>query len=75
MAKRGRPSGSTSFVRIDMAKLNELFKQQHHIPVSRVWLREQGYDLQDSNPVPISASVKSEDSEKVDENIDFKIQL
>jgi len=56
MAKRGRPAGSTSFVRIDMGTLNNLFKQQQHIPVSRIWLREQGYELDDSEPVRIAAN-------------------
>lgn len=74
MAKRGRPSGSTSFVRVDMAKLNELFKKQQHIPVSRVWLREQGYSLEDSNPVPITLTSQVDSLEQPEERIDLKFQ-
>lgn len=67
MAKRGRPAGATSFVRIDMRTLNNLFKQQQHIPVSRIWLREQGYELEDSEPVRIVPdAIPVEPQEKVD---------
>jgi len=68
MAKRGRPAGATSFVRIDMRTLNNLFKQQQHIPVSRIWLREQGYELEDSEPVRIApnSTIPTEPQEKVD---------
>jgi len=67
MAKRGRPAGKSSFVRVDLKTLNDLFRSQHHIPVSSVWLREQGYELTDSAPVPVQISqTQREPEEKVE---------
>jgi len=73
MAKRGRPTGATSFVRVEVSLINELFKSTQHVPVSRVWLREQGYDLQDSPPVSIQVNKPLSSVEEQDK-IEMKLE-
>ena len=57
---RGRPAGSNSFVKIKLSDLAQLVGAGMQIPVSKVWMREMGFDTQSApapTPVPFSAPI------------------
>lgn len=43
---RGRPVGSTSFVNVSLADLDQFIGTGTAIPVSRIWLQKQGLTIQ-----------------------------
>ena len=43
---RGRPAGSTSFVNVSLADLEQFVGNNSAIPVSRVWLEKMGLTVQ-----------------------------
>ena len=50
--RRGRPAGSTSFVNVTMEELQKRFGSAQAIPVSRIWLRKLGIEV-DSQPAKV----------------------
>jgi hypothetical protein len=47
---RGRPAGATSFVNVSMEDLTKRFGSAQAIPVSRIWLRNLGIELEAAAP-------------------------
>ena len=64
---RGRPVGSTSFVNVSLADLDQFVGTKSAIPVSRIWLQKMGLAIQ-----PISRSI-SEVSDDSSPKVEFKI--
>ena len=64
---RGRPVGSTSFVNVSLADLDQFVGTKSAIPVSRIWLQKMGPAIQ-----PISRSI-SEVSDDSSPKVEFKI--
>jgi hypothetical protein len=66
-AGRGRPAGSTSFVRVRMKDLINIIGDMGTVPVSKVWLRENGIEEEVNKPLaPISLIGKEEPEEKIE---------
>ena len=65
---RGRPVGSTSFVNVSLADLDQFVGTKSAIPVSRIWLQKMGLAIQPISP-SISEVADSDSSPKVE----FKI--
>jgi len=61
---KGRPSGSNSFVRIRACDLIKMVGEMAVIPVSKVWLRENGLEPQEPQ-IKIVAPVVEETEEKI----------
>lgn len=54
---RGRPAGSNSFIRMRLSELAALLGENAVIPVSKVWLRENGISTEENlKPVSIAAA-------------------
>jgi len=51
--RRGRPAGSNSFVRVRVADLVQLVGNNVSVPVSKVWLRENGIEATQAVAVAI----------------------
>ena len=65
---RGRPAGSTSFVNVSLADLEQYVGTKSAIPVSRVWLQKMGLAIQ-----PISRSISEVDDSDSSPKVEFKI--
>jgi hypothetical protein len=65
---RGRPAGSTSFVNVSLADLDQFVGTKSAIPVSRVWLQKMGLAIQ-----PISRSITEVDDSDSSPKVEFKI--
>lgn len=65
---RGRPAGSTSFVNVSLADLDQFVGTKSAIPVSRVWLQKMGLAIQ-----PISRSISEVDDSDSSPKVEFKI--
>lgn len=61
---KGRPAGSNSFVRIRACDLIKMVGEMAVIPVSKVWLRENGLEPQEPQ-IKIVAPVVEETEEKI----------
>ena len=67
---RGRPAGSSSFVRIRACDLIKMVGEMAVIPVSKVWLRENGLEFSEPQIKVITAAPAVEETE---EKIQFSI--
>lgn len=65
---RGRPAGSTSFVNVSLADLDQFVGTKSAIPVSRVWLQKMGLAIQ-----PISRSISEINDTDSSPKVEFKI--
>ncbi len=65
---RGRPAGSTSFVNVSLADLDQFVGTKSAIPVSRVWLQKMGLAIQ-----PISRSITEVNDSDSSPKVEFKI--
>lgn len=66
---RGRPVGSTSFVNVSIADLDQFVGTASAIPVSRVWLQKMGLAIQ-----PITRSINEvADTTDTTPKVEFKI--
>ena len=65
---RGRPAGSTSFVNVSLADLDQFVGTKSAIPVSRVWLQKMGLAIQ-----PISRSITEVNDTDSSPKVEFKI--
>jgi len=65
---RGRPAGSTSFVNVSLADLDQFVGTKSAIPVSRVWLQKMGLAIQ-----PISRSISEVNESDSSPKVEFKI--
>ncbi len=65
---RGRPAGSTSFVNVSLADLDQFVGTKSAIPVSRVWLQKMGLAIQ-----PISRSISEVNDTDSSPKVEFKI--
>ncbi len=64
---RGRPAGSTSFVNVSLADLEQYVGTKSAIPVSRVWLQKMDLTIE-----AIARSIKEADSDS-SPKVEFKI--
>jgi hypothetical protein len=64
---RGRPAGSTSFVNVSLADLEQFVGSASAIPVSRVWLQKQNVTI-----TPIERSVNEVDTSE-SPKVQFKL--
>jgi len=69
--RRGRPAGSNSFVKIRLCDLVALMGDQVVVPISKVYLRENGIDTGEK-PVTLSLAPAAEPQEETTK-IEFKI--
>lgn len=69
--RRGRPAGSNSFVKIRLCDLVALMGNQVIVPVSKVWMRENGIDTGEK-PVTLSIAPATEPQEAMPK-IEFNI--
>ncbi len=67
---KGRPVGSHSFVRIRACDLIKMVGEMTVIPVSKVWLRENGLEFSEPQIKVITAAPAVEETE---EKIQFSI--
>lgn len=65
---RGRPAGSTSFVNVSLADLDQFVGTASAIPVSRIWLQKLGLTIQ-----PISRTIQEAEGEDSTPKVEFKI--
>jgi hypothetical protein len=66
---KGRPSGSNSFVKIRLCDLEKLVGTMAVVPVSKVWLRENGI-VTPENISPVAVATAPEQQE---EKIQFSL--
>lgn len=70
---KGRPSGSNSFVRVRLCDLVDLIGANATVPVSKVWLRDNGFEEEVNKPLsPIRMKVAEPDQEP-EEKIEFSL--
>jgi len=69
--KKGRPAGSNSFVKIRLCDLIALMGDQVVVPISKVYLRENGIDTGEQ-PAKISIAPAAEPQEE-NTKIEFNI--
>ena len=63
---KGRPAGSNSFIRIRACDLIKMVGEMAVIPVSKVWLRENGLDVVEPQiKIVAPAPVPEETEEKI----------
>ena len=67
---KGRPAGSNSFIRIRACDLIKMVGEMAVIPISKVWLRENGIELSEPQIKIITPAVAQEQTE---EKIQFSI--
>lgn len=65
---RGRPVGSTSFVNVSLADLDQFVGTSSAIPVSRIWLQKMGLTIQ-----PVSRTIQEAEGEDSSPKVEFKI--
>ena len=65
--RRGRPAGSNSFVKLRLSDLIRIVGEGAVVPVSKVWLRENGIQSGDTVPTPIlvRAATPKEEEQKI----------
>lgn len=65
--QRGRPKGSSSFVKIKLTDLVSIFGTDGVVSVSKVWLREKNIDIVESSSKIRIAAVQEpiEEEEKI----------
>lgn len=71
-ARRGRPAGSNSFVKIRLSDLINMVGSQAAVPVSKVWLREMGFATDEEVSVVKVAAVQEQKQEEP--KIEFKLE-
>lgn len=69
--RRGRPAGSNSFVKIRLCDLVALMGDQVVVPISKVYLRENGIDTGEK-PVTLSLAPAAEPQEETSK-IEFNL--
>lgn len=67
--RRGRPSGSNSFVRIRLSDLMKIVGDGAVVPVSRIWLRDNGIEA--NQPVAMISVPNAETPRE--EKIEFSL--
>jgi hypothetical protein len=67
---RGRPTGSNSFIRIRACDLIKMVGEMAVVPVSKVWLRENGLELVETQ---IKIATAAPAVENTEEKIQFSI--
>ena len=65
---RGRPAGSTSFVNVSLADLDQFVGTSSAIPVSRIWLEKMGLTIQ-----PVQRTIQESEVETSTPKVEFKI--
>lgn len=65
---RGRPTGSTSFVNVSVADLEQFVGTSSAIPVSRIWLEKMGLTIQ-----PVQRTIQESEVETSIPKVEFKI--
>lgn len=65
---RGRPVGSTSFVNVSLADLDQFVGTKSAIPVSRIWLQKMGLAIQ-----PVFRSISEVNDSDSSPKVEFKI--
>lgn len=65
---RGRPAGSTSFVNVSVADLEQFVGTSSAIPVSRIWLEKMGLTIQ-----PVQRTIQESEVETSIPKVEFKI--
>lgn len=70
--RRGRPTGSNSFERIRLKDLLEIMGENSVVPVSTVWLREQGLTVAPLVNITVAAAPEQEND--VLPPIQFKLE-
>ena len=63
---KGRPAGSNSFIRIRACDLIKMVGEMAVIPVSKVWLRENGLDVVEPQIKIIAPAPAPEETEAAD---------
>jgi hypothetical protein len=69
--RRGRPAGSNSFVRVRVSDLAKLVGENASVPVSKVWLRDNG--IQTAQPVVAVIPQVIEEAEESAPKIEFSL--
>ena len=64
---RGRPAGSTSFINVSLADLEQFVGVGSAIPVSRVWLQKQNVTI-----TPIERNINEVDNDETPK-VQFKL--
>ena len=65
---RGRPAGSTSFVNVSVADLEQFVGTSSAIPVSRIWLEKMGLTIQ-----AVQRTIQESEVETSIPKVEFKI--
>jgi len=65
---RGRPVGSTSFVNVSVADLEQFVGTSSAIPVSRIWLEKMGLTIQ-----AVQRTIQESEVETSTPKVEFKI--
>ena len=65
---RGRPAGSTSFVNVSIADLEQFVGTSSAIPVSRIWLEKMGLTIQ-----PVQRAIQEAADQSSTPKVEFKI--
>ena len=65
---RGRPAGSTSFVKVSVADLEQFVGTSSAIPVSRIWLEKMGLTIQ-----AVQRTIQESEVETSTPKVEFKI--
>lgn len=65
---RGRPAGSTSFVNVSLADLDQFVGTSSAIPVSRIWLEKMGLTIQ-----AVQRTIQESGVETSTPKVEFKI--
>jgi hypothetical protein len=70
--RRGRPAGSVSFVRVRMSDLAKLVGSDASVPVSKIWLRNNGLNVTVAE-LPQIPQVIDEQPEENEPRIEFSL--
>jgi hypothetical protein len=70
---KGRPVGSNSFVRVRLCDLVNLIGSNATVPVSKVWLRENGFEEAVNAPLPPISFRVAEPEQEPEEKIEFSL--
>jgi hypothetical protein len=63
---RGRPAGSNSFVKIKLSDLAQLVGAGMQIPVSKVWMREMGFSIEEPAATILPTTQPAIDEPKIE---------
>ncbi len=69
--RKGRPAGSNSFERVRLKDLISIMGENSVVPVSAVWLREQGLEIAPLVNISIPAAIEQAEAAPV---IEFKLE-